>query len=113
MELFFRKSFLEDDSEWGQHRKIIDTKAKNGMIWKSLPTSGVFNYVHIDFNGQGGFAHIIEDTKKYNESKALEVLGGAIGYDFVKLNIPLRKDKALKFVRDIKRQFVKYDWTKI
>lgn len=28
LELFFRKSFLEDDSEWGQHRKIIDTAAK-------------------------------------------------------------------------------------
>lgn len=61
IEVFFRKSLEDDDSEWGTHRKIIDTKAKKGQIWKSLPTDGNFDYVHIDFNGVGGFAHIIED----------------------------------------------------
>lgn len=30
IEVFFRKSLEEDDSEWGQHKKIIDTKAKKG-----------------------------------------------------------------------------------
>ena len=65
-ELFFKKSLLEDDADWGDHKSIIDTKAKKGMIWRCLPSSGSFNYVHIDFNGGGGFAHIIENTKKYS-----------------------------------------------
>jgi Protein similar to CwfJ C-terminus 1 len=29
-EVYFQKSFLDDDSEWGTHRKIIDTKPKKG-----------------------------------------------------------------------------------
>ena len=83
------------------------------MIWKCLPTSGSFNYVHIDFNGLGGFAHIIEDSRKYSETKALEVLGGAIGHDFVNLSIPFRREKAKDYVRDIRKRFnPKYDWTR-
>jgi hypothetical protein len=30
LEVYFKKSFLEDDSEWGTHQKIIDTKPKKG-----------------------------------------------------------------------------------
>jgi len=82
------------------------------MIWKCLPSEGNFNYVHIDFNGLGGFAHIIEDSRKYNLNKALEVLGGAIGHDYVNLSIPLRREKAQKYVRDIKKMYYKYDWTR-
>lgn len=26
LEIFFKKSFMEDDSEWSQHKKMIDTK---------------------------------------------------------------------------------------
>lgn len=66
IEIFFKKSLQEDDADWGTHKSIIDTKPKKGMIWKCLPTTGVFNYVHIDFNGGGGFAHIIEDSRKYS-----------------------------------------------
>lgn len=65
LEVFFQKSLQDDDSEWGSHKKIIDTKARKGMIWKCIPSSGQFNYVHIDFNGLGGFAHVIEDSTKF------------------------------------------------
>ena len=30
IEVFFKKSFLDDDSEWSTHKKLIDTKAKSG-----------------------------------------------------------------------------------
>lgn len=103
---------MDDDSEWSQHKKLIDTKDKKGQIWKCLPSDGTFNYVHVDFNGTGGFAHIIEDATKYTKTRALEVLGGAIGHILVNLNVPLRRDKALKYTREIKKQFRQYDWTK-
>lgn len=35
-------------------------------------------------------AHIIEDSTKYTFTKALEVLGGAIGLELVNLGIPMR-----------------------
>ncbi|CDW72355.1 UNKNOWN [Stylonychia lemnae] len=112
LEVYFKKSLMDDDSEWGSHKKIIDTKQSQGKIWKCLPSSGVFNYVHIDFGGQGGFAHIIDDARKYNHLKALEVVAGAIGHDLVNLSIPLRLDKAQQYARDIKNKFSKFDWTK-
>jgi hypothetical protein len=77
-----------------------------------LPNTGNFNYVHIDFSGTGGFAHIIEDTRKYSQHKALEVLGGAIGLDFVNLGIPLRRETAIKHAKDIRKRFYRYDWTR-
>ena len=60
----------------------------------------------------GGFAHIIEDSRRYPQNKALEVLAGAIGHEYFNLGIPLRKDKAIKFVRDLKQTFNEFDWTK-
>ncbi len=77
-----------------------------------MPNTGNFNYVHIDFSGTGGFAHIIEDTRKYSQHKALEVLGGAIGLDFVNLGIPLRRETAIKHAKDIRKRFYRYDWTR-
>eukprot|EP00347_Sterkiella_histriomuscorum_P024354 403331416 len=112
LEVYFKKSLMEDDSEWGQHKKIIDTKPKQGMIWKCLPSSGQFNYVHIDFEGEGGFAHIIDDPKKYNSTKALEVIAGAIGHEMVNLSVPLRKEKAYQFAKEIRKKYYQYDWTR-
>ena len=90
---------------------MIDTKAKRGQIWKCLPEQGSFDYVHIDFNGGGGFAHIIEDARRFGSLKALEVLGGALGHDFVNLTIPFRSEKAQKYAKQVKSIFEKYDWT--
>jgi hypothetical protein len=113
LEVYFKKSLTEDDSEWERsHRGIIDTKAKKGQIWRCLPNSGQFNYVHIDFEGTGGFAHIIEDARKYNEYKALEVLGGAMGLEFVNLTIPMRREKAESQAREVRKRYYKYDWTR-
>ena len=111
MEVFFKKSLQEDDAEWSTHRSLIDTKSRKGQIWRCLPESGSFNYVHIDFNGGGGFAHIIEDSRRFGPLKALEVLGGAIGLDFVNLTIPFRKEKCEKYVKEMKKLFEKFDWT--
>ena len=69
--------------------------------------------MHIDFEGTGGFAHIIEDARKYNEYKALEVLGGAMGLEFVNLTIPMRREKAESQAREVRKSFYKYDWTRV
>lgn len=110
LEVFFKKSLLEDDSEWSTHKKLIDTKSQQGKIWKCLPSSGQFNYIHVDFNGQGGFAHIIDDTRKYNQKKALEVVASAIGSnDLVNLGLPYRRDKVYQYAQAIRKKFIPFD----
>lgn len=91
LEVFFRKSFSDDDSEWSTHKKLIDTKAKKGQIWRCLPSTGTFSYVHVNFNNEGGFAHIIENTSKYTKNKALELLSGIMGDIVMNLNNPFPK----------------------
>lgn len=78
LELVFQKVLLEGDSEWKQStaKKVIDTKAKRGDLSKCLPTKGRFSFVHIDFDGLGGLAHIIEDTAKFGKFRVLEALAG-------------------------------------
>ncbi len=99
LDVYFKKSLLEDDEQWSNHKALIDTKAKRGQILKCLPEQGQFDYVHIDFNGVGGFAHIIEDARRFGPLKALEVLGGALGHDFVNLTVPLRPEKSQTYAK--------------
>jgi|ERR1719469_471506 len=78
LEIVFQKVLLEGDSEWKQStaKKVIDTKAKRGDLSKCLPTKGRFSFVHVDFDGMGGLAHIIEDTAKFGKYRVLEALAG-------------------------------------
>ena len=40
LDVYFKKSLLEDDEQWSNHKALIDTKAKRGQIWKCLPEQG-------------------------------------------------------------------------
>ena len=76
LELFFKTALTESNKtseEWekSHHKKAIDTKAHRGNVSRCLPTKGSFSYVHVDINGKGGFAHIVEDELKFGRNKAL------------------------------------------
>ena len=105
LELVFQKALLEGDSEWKQStaERLIDTKAKRGDLSKCLPGKGRFNFVHVDFEGQGGIAHIIEDTAKFGKYRALEtVAGGPLGNVIVNLKQPLRRDECVRLASLLK-----------
>lgn len=64
---------------WSQHRKVIEVKEN---VYASLPADGVFDYFFVLFDGEQGYAHIIEDSsnfardyKDYGKSVVGEVLG--------------------------------------
>ncbi len=83
----------DGSSEWekSHHKKIIDTKVHRGNISKSVPSKGQFSYIHIDINGEGGIAHIIEDEAKFGRNKALQALSeGPLGNTITNLKVPLR-----------------------
>ena len=88
LELVFQKALLEGDSEWNRStaRKLIDTRVHRGDLTKCMPRKGNFSYVHVDFDGLGGIAKVIEDVKKFGRYRALEALSGAcLGNDMVNL----------------------------
>ena len=108
MELVFQKTLLEGDSEWKQStaQKVIDTKAKRGDLQRCLPSKGQFSFVHIDFDGLGGIAHIIEDTLKFGKLRALETLaGGPLGNVVVNLKKPLRREECIRLAQKLKLNF--------
>ena len=39
-----------------------------------MPNKGHFNYVHVDIDGKGGFAKVIEDVKKFGRYSPLMTL---------------------------------------
>lgn len=111
IELVFQKALLEADSEWKQsaQKKVIDTKAKRGDLQRCLPSKGRFSFVHIDFDGMGGCAHIVEDTLKFGRLRMLETLaGGPLGNVVVNLKQPLRRDECLKHAKELKSLFSEY-----
>lgn len=89
LELLFHKTLMEADTEWKKstmQRSVIDTRAKRGDVSRCLPSKGSFSYVHIDFDGLGGFAHLIEDTAKFDRLKMLEVVAsGPLGHVMINL----------------------------
>lgn len=88
--LFFRKEFSEAGYEWAQNRKLIDTHTKG--LQASIPKA--FPYVHVDFDGDGGFAHIIESRRHYRTLLALEVARDLLGSDPLALSRRLSAEAA-------------------
>ena len=63
---------------------------------KCLPLKGKYSFVHIDFDGLGGMAHIIEDSNKFGKYKALETIAsGPLGLVMYNLKSSMKREKAL------------------
>lgn len=52
------------DSKWSEHKQIIDTTTKRGNISALIPPG--FSYFNVDFNAKGGYAHIIQNSFKFD-----------------------------------------------
>lgn len=108
---FFKRSLTEDDYEWSTHKKIYDTTEARGDISKVIPSN--FSYFHMDINCQGGFAHVIEDSRQFNRKHALEVIAGCMGEEHVNVSVPHRYETLRNRVRDFKDRYNEnYNWTK-
>eukprot|EP01116_Phalansterium_solitarium_P017099 TRINITY_DN412_c2_g1_i1.p1 TRINITY_DN412_c2_g1~~TRINITY_DN412_c2_g1_i1.p1 ORF type:complete len:808 (-),score=348.54 TRINITY_DN412_c2_g1_i1:213-2636(-) len=75
--IYFKKAILESESEWSQHKKLISTVGKG--IRRSIP--GGFAYFHVEFDTDGGFAHVIEDDKRFSRHFGREVIAGMLDID--------------------------------
>lgn len=117
---FFKEAILSADSEWTQHRKIIDTlaKSKQGLgraafrrtLVKEMP------YFHVWFEIDGGMGHVVEDEHKWPRGDlfAREIIGGMLD---VAPEVIRRQGRwhrgGDRRVEGFRRRWRKFDWTRV
>lgn len=116
---FFKEAFLSSDEEWSQHRKIIDTgaKAREGMgrsafrrcIAKEMP------YFHVWFTLDGGLGHVVENSDRWPKGDlfAREIIGGIVDADAHIIKKQGRWTKMDSRVDGFKKEWRKFDWTRV
>lgn len=118
---YFKEAFLSSDSEWSQHRPIIDTQkaANEGMgrrafrnsIAKEMP------YFHAWFSIDGGLGHIVEDGGRWPKGDifAREVIGGIVDAEphIIKKQGKWTRGGEGKRVDSFRKDWRKYDWTRM
>ncbi|KAJ5570123.1 cell cycle control protein [Penicillium hispanicum] len=117
---FFKEAILSAESEWSQHRKLIDTlaKAKQGLgksafrrtLVKEMP------YFHVWFELDGGLGHIVEDENRWPRGDlfAREVIGGMLDVapDVIKRQGRWHRGTDRR-VDGFRKRWRKFDWTRI
>ncbi|KAI0075064.1 hypothetical protein K474DRAFT_1664650 [Panus rudis PR-1116 ss-1] len=127
---YFKESILMSESEWSQHKKLIDF-SKRPFRRAMVPNLPYF-MVQFDYKGEKGFGHVIEGGDKMvdeDDERVDDTMGGS-GGDFPKYFVaeiignlldleprkwrrPRRidfhhnKDRVAKF----KKGYDKFDWT--
>jgi hypothetical protein len=57
---YFREGILASESEWSQHKKLIDFSARPGGFRRALVANLPYFMVQWDYKGEKGFGHVIE-----------------------------------------------------
>jgi hypothetical protein len=108
--VYFEKAIQESESEWSQHRKLINTSGKG--IRRSIPPN--MAYFYVQFGMANGFAHHIENTNKFPRFFGRETVAGILRLDPEKYIIkPKRRtfDEERKIVLGFLDWYKDYDWT--
>ena len=78
--IYFQQALLQSDTEWTSHKKIIDA-SKSKYIKHSIPAN--FSYFHVEIcalnKAKAGYAHIIEDAKKFGPYFGEDVINDLLG----------------------------------
>lgn len=105
--IYFRKALEECESEWSQHKKLIECTNKGPR--RHVPKG--FTYFWVDFDMTGGFAHVIEDNSAFSRSFGKDVMCGVLELD--RLERPYRDTKHYwNEVRLLKEAFKNFCWFK-
>ncbi|KAJ6163034.1 hypothetical protein N7497_003013 [Penicillium chrysogenum] len=116
---FFKEAILSAESEWSQHRKLIDTlaKSKEGLgrsafrrtLVKEMP------YFHVWFELDGGLGHIVEDSHRWPRGDlfAREIIGGMLDIAPDVIKRQGRWNRGDRRVEGFRKRWKKFDWTRI
>lgn len=118
---FFKEAFLSTESEWSQHKKIIDTLAasKSGAgrsafrrtLAKEMP------YFHVWFELDGGLGHVVEEPERWPRGDlfAREIVGGMLGLEteVIKKQGRWARGGDRERVESFRKRWRKFDWTRV
>ncbi|KAF9110540.1 hypothetical protein BGX27_006200 [Mortierella sp. AM989] len=115
---YFKEAILSADEEWSQHRKLIETDAKdssNGGFRRRLTSK--LPYFHVWLGSPDkGYGHVIENSDKFEEYFVKEVLASICEMDSLQWSrrnnkrIPVAENT--RRVEAFKKSWQPWDWTK-
>ncbi|KAI0826861.1 CwfJ C-terminus 1-domain-containing protein-like protein [Trametes gibbosa] len=128
---YFKESILMSETEWSQHKKLIDFSARPGGFRRAMVPNLPYFMVQFDYKGEKGYGHVIEGTSEatgngeedIDEGErgsgefprwfAAEIIGNLLDIEPRRWRRPRRievwqnKDRVKKF----KAKYDKFDWT--
>ncbi|KAG0304033.1 hypothetical protein BGZ98_006010 [Dissophora globulifera] len=115
---YFKEAILNADEEWSQHKKLIETDAKdakNGGFRRRLTSK--LPYFHVWFGSPDkGYGHVIEDADRFEEYFVKEVLASICEMDSLQWSrrnnkrIPVAESP--RRVEAFKKPWQAWDWTR-
>lgn len=119
---FFKEAFLSTESEWSQHKKIIDTlsKSKAGGMGRAAFRKSLAKempYFHVWFELDGGLAHVVEEPDRWPKGDLFgrEVVGGILGLETEVIRRQGRWSRGADRERleQFRKRWRKFDWTRV
>ncbi|KAI1317155.1 hypothetical protein EDD11_008946 [Mortierella claussenii] len=112
------EAILNTDEEWSQHRKLIETDAKdssNGGFRRRLTSK--LPYFHVWFGSPDkGYGHVIENADKFEEYFVKEVLASICEMDALQWsrrnNKKIPAAESSRRVDAFKKSWQAWDWTR-
>eukprot|EP01023_Acetabularia_acetabulum_P048794 TRINITY_DN5170_c0_g1_i4.p1 TRINITY_DN5170_c0_g1~~TRINITY_DN5170_c0_g1_i4.p1 ORF type:complete len:422 (-),score=81.38 TRINITY_DN5170_c0_g1_i4:166-1431(-) len=110
---FFKKALEESESEWSTHhaKRVIDTREKG--LRRCIPAG--FPYFNVEFGIEGGFVHVVDNEKKFNEDLGRQTIVGLLDLPEQRMyagdtrqGFNVEKQKVQKFFQ----LWEPFDWTK-
>ena len=113
MKMYYKKAFLDEDEEWSENKKIIDTTSVKGNLSKILNEK--FSYVSVDFNAQGGFLHIVQDERSFSAISLKEILSPMLKKQVHEIKYPkkISLNELFQVRENYKKCFEQVDWTNL
>ncbi|EJC97994.1 uncharacterized protein FOMMEDRAFT_129928 [Fomitiporia mediterranea MF3/22] len=130
---YFRESILASETEWTQHKKLIDFSARPGGFRRAMVPNLPYFMVQFDYKGEKGYGHVIEGTGEaagegegdgaidegekgggeFPKYFAAEIIGNMLDLEPRRWRRPKRVDFRYnrERVEKFRKKYDKFDWT--
>ncbi|KAH9942920.1 CwfJ C-terminus 1-domain-containing protein-like protein [Amylocystis lapponica] len=131
---YFKESILMSETEWSQHKKLIDFSARPGGFRRAMVPNLPYFMVQFDYKGEKGFGHVIEGTGEsagngedpegdidegekgggdFPRYFAAEIVGNLLDMEPRRWRHPRRVDfrQNKERVAKFRQKYDKFDWT--